>query len=325
MFFANKKVWKYLRYGLILLSLVFLLAELFQVKTHFITHKSLLIDALFSKRVFWLIPVIVLLPINWLIEAVKWRLVLRKSHSITLKNAFKSVLAGTSTGVISPNRVGEFAGRILLLPENIRSEAIGLNFVCSFTQLWSTILFGTIAVGFYSDILHPGTSHQIAYGLITLLGIALLFSLGIFIFKIKWLADWLMNKGLSLRLNKYFQALSILPKGIVFRLMAWSILRYLVFLTQQLMVLKFLSFAEFPMLEAASLVAMVYFFATLIPVNNILELGIRSGATLHLWGMAFPSLAFVALIASLLIWMLNVALPAIAGNVILLKYKNDAA
>jgi len=149
MFFANKKVWKYLRYGLILLSLVFLLAELFQIKTHFITHKSLLIDALSSKRVFWLIPVIVLLPINWLIEAVKWRLVLRKSHSITLKNAFKSVLAGTSTGVISPNRVGEFAGRILLLPENIRSEAIGLNFVCSFTQLWSTILFGTISVGFY--------------------------------------------------------------------------------------------------------------------------------------------------------------------------------
>lgn len=264
--------------------------------------------------------ILALLPINWGIEALKWKLALSGVLRLNFSEAYKSVIAGTATGVITPNRVGEFAGRILLLPENARKQAVGLNFVCSFSQLWATVFFGTIAVGMYSDMLNPGTSHEIFYGLISLLGFILVISIGVFILKMRWMAAWVKNKGIGRKFEPFFAAIAHLPKRVLVKLLLLSVFRYCVFLLQQLLALKLLGVSGISFTHAAALVAMVYFFATMLPINSLLELGIRSGATLHLWGLAYPDFAFIGLAASLLIWFCNVALPVLLGNFFMFRH-----
>lgn len=261
--------------------------------------------------------IIFLIPANWGLEALKWKLALLRTLNLAYKQAYQSVVAGTATSLLTPNKVGEFAGRILLLPEVKRKHAVGLNIVCSLSQLWATVLFGTIAIGFYSDILHPHFSHEIFYGLIAILGCILVISIGALILKIKWMAAWVMKKGIGAKLEPFFSAIAGLSKAVLTKLMLISILRYIVFLMQHLLALWLFGLNGINFMHASALVAMVYFFTALLPINNLLEIGIRSGATLHLWQLAYPEFATTALLASLFIWLCNVAIPALAGNILL--------
>lgn len=320
-FQSFKKSTKIIIYLLIVLSITLFSAELYKIFGS-LSSISLPKVSLNLGFIFTAILITVLLPLNWGLESLKWQIALKKILPITFIDAARSVVAGTATGVITPNRVGEFAGRVMLLPDEHRKNAIGVNFVCSFSQLWATVFFGSLAVGIYSDILQPGTTHQIAYGLISFTGFILLFALGIFIFKIRWLSAWVIKRGLSNKIEGFFTALAELPQRSIMMIMLLSLMRYAVFLAQQLLALQLLGMSGIPYFHAAAIIAMVYFFATILPVNNLLELGIRSAATLHLWNMAYPDAAFIALGASLLIWLINMGIPVLAGNYFLFKHSN---
>ena len=61
----------------------------------------------------------VLMPLNWLIETLKWQPFLRHYDPISLKKSFYAVMAGISFALFTPNRMGEYAGRLLYVrPEN---------------------------------------------------------------------------------------------------------------------------------------------------------------------------------------------------------------
>ena len=57
--------------------------------------------------------------LNWSIEAIKWRLLIKKMQPITFIEALKGVLSGVAVGTFTPNRIGEFGGRILYLKEHL--------------------------------------------------------------------------------------------------------------------------------------------------------------------------------------------------------------
>ncbi|MFN4123056.1 MAG: hypothetical protein ACK4GL_07100, partial [Flavobacteriales bacterium] len=137
------------------MSLIFICVEIIHVLEQ-LQWKLLKLPELNLSNLIYSLLILLLLPLNWGLEAWKWKISLSGILHLPYLKAFRSVIAGTATGVITPNRVGEFAGRILLLPENVRKQAVGLNFVCSFSQLWATVFFGTVAVGKYSDMLNPG-------------------------------------------------------------------------------------------------------------------------------------------------------------------------
>lgn len=68
------------------------------------------------QRFVYFAAILFLMPLNWAIETAKWQLLLSGTVSQSFGDALKSVLAGLNTGFVTPNRIGEFAGRILLLP-----------------------------------------------------------------------------------------------------------------------------------------------------------------------------------------------------------------
>ena len=71
----------------------------------------------------WLLLALLLLPINYLLEAVKWRQLLRHAIRPGISSAVGHVLVGQASGFITPNRLGDYAGRVLGFAPEQRLEA----------------------------------------------------------------------------------------------------------------------------------------------------------------------------------------------------------
>lgn len=87
--------------------------------------------------------------LNWGIEAYKWKFLVQKINPIKLQRTFKAVWTGVTLGLFTPNRVGEFGGRILYVPRKFRIKAVIVSLIGSFSQNIATIFFGVIGLIIY--------------------------------------------------------------------------------------------------------------------------------------------------------------------------------
>ena len=85
---------------------------------------------------------VILVLFNWGLEAWKWKQLASKIFQISFWKAFRSVMVGLTLGFITPNRVGDYAGRILDLNSPKRLEALGAVFLGRFAQLIITVITG---------------------------------------------------------------------------------------------------------------------------------------------------------------------------------------
>ncbi len=259
--------------------------------------------------------VLFLMLLNWGGESFKWRILVRGVEHISPVAAFKATLAGTSIGLITPNRVGEFVGRVLFLAPENRIPASFATAVGSIAQFVTTLVFGTLA--FVVPLLMPGDPVQGYWqtaawaGLCTVVVLASL---------VLYFAPGLL-RAFSARLpiiRKWKEEAAVLegfrtPTLLVVLLL--SALRYVVFTLQFAILL--LAFADIPIADSIPVIPIVFLFSTLIPTVVLTELGIRGSVAIALLspGTAQDEGVFLA---STCLWLVNIALPAIVGSVVLL-------
>jgi hypothetical protein len=98
---------------------------------------------------------------------------------------------------------------------------------------------------------------------------------------------------------------------------ALSVLRYLIFTLQFVLVLQIFN-VELSVIEMITCVAVNYFLITAIPTYALAEIGVRgtvATAVFSVYGVdALPVIS-----ASLIVWMINLAVPALIGTAILMK------
>ena len=99
--------------------------------------------------IFYLLLVVALMGCNWLLEARKWQLLIAPLEQISIFTSIQSILAGITISIFTPNRIGEFAGRIFFLKKADKLKASVKSMVGSFIQLSITIFAGFIAIGVY--------------------------------------------------------------------------------------------------------------------------------------------------------------------------------
>ena len=88
----------------------------------------------------------VLMLVNWAIEARKWQVVIRKIQPISFFQSWKAIHAGLTLAFFTPNRTGEYIGRVLYIQEGKRIQAVSLTIVCSMAQLLVTWLAGIAGI-----------------------------------------------------------------------------------------------------------------------------------------------------------------------------------
>ncbi|MBO7227782.1 MAG: flippase-like domain-containing protein [Bacteroidales bacterium] len=89
-----------------------------------------------------MILAIFLLPLNWFLESIKWKVILSNLEKISTFTAFKSVLSGITVGFFTPNRIGEYPGRVVYISNKNKVPSIALGFVGSLAQTLVILICG---------------------------------------------------------------------------------------------------------------------------------------------------------------------------------------
>lgn len=71
----------------------------------------------------WLVFMLLLLPINWLLEIEKWRTLLRINPVPSRWILMKAVFTGITFSLFTPNRIGEYGGRVWWLEKQTDGKA----------------------------------------------------------------------------------------------------------------------------------------------------------------------------------------------------------
>ena len=103
------------------------------------------------------------------------------------------------------------------------------------------------------------------------------------------------------------------------KLLVWSALRYLLFVTQYVLLLILFD-QNFEALILFANISVVYLLMTIIPGLLFGKLFLREAAALLVLGqLGIPDL--IILTTGFLLWLINIALPSLIGTIILLRKK----
>src|SRR6266404_3077929 len=145
----NKNIKIFLNYFLGPLLLIWLSVSIYNqvrhqpdLKTSWIKIKQ----SMQSSEIWDLLIVIFLMIINWSIEAFKWKISIQNIQPVSFLKSFRAILSGVSFSVTTPNRMGEYLGRVLYIEEGNRLRAVSLTIVSSMSQLIITLLAGLIGL-----------------------------------------------------------------------------------------------------------------------------------------------------------------------------------
>ncbi|MCS6819686.1 MAG: hypothetical protein RMJ53_05960 [Chitinophagales bacterium] len=242
---------------------------------------------------------VALMPLNWFIEAKKWQTLLLPIQKINIKSAWHSVMMGLAFGVLTPWRSGEMIGRLSShqlhkLPATLMLLAIG-----SAIQFLITVGIG---IFFLSQFISIETYPLLCYSCAGLIVFLPVFAM-------------LYIKPNFKRLNNIL-LLIYNNRPIIIKVSVLSLLRYTVYVLQWAIALYIFSVSDnIFLLMAGTTVSL--FLQTISPALPLFDIAVRGGISL----LVFSSLSsnpLPILMSSLIIWLLNIVIPSLAGIFILL-------
>ena len=271
---------------------------------------------------FWL--VISLVFVNWGFEAKKWQLLLHPVQQINFFIAFKSVLSGVTLSLNTPNRMGEYGGRILYISEGKRIKAISLSIAGSISQLIITLVMG--CGGLFYLIYAKDIQVETVMGLSVFWVKTLLFLsacaasfLILFYFKLSWLIKLVEKIPAAAKYVQYISVLEEFTPKLLLRLLYLSFLRYIVFIIQYIFLLQVLH-VEIFWTSAFWIISILFLVLAIVPSFAIADLGIRGKFSTELLSLYTANV--VGIIGTTFgIWFINLFIPAILGSIFILGIK----
>jgi hypothetical protein len=269
---------------------------------------------------FWL--VIVFVFVNWGMEARKWQLLMKAVQPISFITAFKSVLCGVTVSLNTPNRIGEYGGRILFVHEGNRIKAVTLSIAGSMAQLIITMFMGCLGLTYL--LFTMDTSGNLMG--ISVFWVRIFLSGSIigtivfvfFFFRLNWLIRILEKLPYANRFSKYITVLEAFDAKILLRLLSISFFRYVVFVLQYIFMLQLLQ-VEQNVWSAFWIITVMFWILAIIPSFAIADLGIRGTVAKTLF--SYSSNTIGILTATFGIWFVNLFIPALIGSLLILGIK----
>ena len=251
-----------------------------------------------------------LVPLNWGLEAWKWHRLARHLEPVTFGRSLRAVLVGLTLGFATPNRVGDYAGRILELKSR-RVSALGAVFLGRYCQLVATVLAGVAGLLYFLLKFYlPGYPAAGVGAAASALGLS-----GLVLVPLYRSRLLLAALGVWRPLRRFRPALAIMPTypaRALHAVLALAGLRYGVFCGQFLLLLAAYGVAT-PLGPGLAAVAGTFLLKSLVPsLNALADVGVRELSATHLFGLLGQP-ALPVLSASLSLWVINIALPSAAG------------
>lgn len=275
----------------------------------------------FSSPMIWnLVAVLLLMVVNWGIEAIKWKTSILSIQQISFFKAFKAVLSGVSFSVSTPNRIGEYLGRILYMDEGNRLKTISITIVGSISQLIITLLMGFVGLIVLQNNIEASHIVTSIWMKVLLWGVlAALLVISLFYFRLSWLIRLVDRLPGNKKFTYLVSALENFDTALLMRLLLLSALRFTVFILQYYLLFQLFDVAiSWP--QTLFSVSVTFLIMAVIPTIALAELGLRGEVSLKLIGL-FSSNNLGILMTSMSIWLINLILPAIVGSLLILSIR----
>lgn len=279
------------------------------------------IRASLSGPMLWnLVAVIVLMWVNWGLEAIKWKISVKPVQDISFGKALQAILSGVSFSVSTPNRIGEYLGRVLYMEEGKRLKTISITIVGSMSQLLITLLAGMIGLLCLQKEI---VSHQLIGQMwmnVILYGVMIVFAtVCLFYFRLSWLIRWVGRIPGTKKFGYLVEAIAECSPRLLSKLLLISLLRFLVFIIQY-----WLLFALFDVhlqgWQVLWTISLAFLVMAVIPTIAIAELAQRGKVVIALAGL-YSSNELGMTFATAGIWFINLIIPAIIGSLLILRMR----
>jgi len=259
--------------------------------------------------------VVLLMFLNWFLEAAKWKRLMSHIERISFYRAIESVFCGLTLAIFTPNRLGEYGGRVFFLSPKRRIVGIVAMTVGNIGQLVLTNVFGAIAACFFVYRFVP-IDHLVLLAVVILaMGICLFFI--VFYFNIQWLNGILLSFKFTRKYKKFYSILGRYRKKELFKIMLFCLARYLVFSFQYFILFVWL-IPGLQYLDIVMMTCLLFLIQSALPSLDLFDVGIRSVTAVELFKhVTNQHVAVIACTAS--IWLINIIIPAILGTYFVFK------
>ncbi len=292
------------RWSISIIMLALLCYQLWSRTDHF---RTLSLD-IFSKTGWWIVLVFFLMPVNLFVETLKWRTFLSVHIKVPLKYIFRAVAGGIALSLFTPNRIGEYGGRILFMPSESKWPVAISTFMGSYAQNLVALTAGISSCIF----LFKGML------VLKILGIILVIIAGTCFFQMRKViqrVSFLSKYSLIKKLIGKLHYIDDYSSAVLIRALLLALARYIVFSFQFILLLHaFEPSIQFGILFLG--VSGMYLFQALVPLPPVADVMARTNIGLILWSGSGMSELSISL-ASLMIWLINLLIPAMLGSITL--------
>ena len=266
----------------------------------------------------WLLIVLACMVLNWGLETIKWRLLLRPLILLAFRVSLQSVLVGLATSLFTPNRIGEYVGRVWLTPSGQRWQAAAALLLGSFIQLVLIGLTGAASIWYLLQF-DTGVSiltqpwHWITLIFLVAFGGVAFFHVGTIIhfLKARLPGRWL-KKGL-----RYFLFYRQYSMAELWQIMTITTMRLSLYALQYFFLLRFFG-VDLAWQASVAAIFTCYFVQSTLPIPPFIALIARGEIAILVWNsLSVNELSVLA--ASYSLWVINVLLPALVGMILVLK------
>lgn len=252
---------------------------------------------------------------NWFLEALKWKYLLRNVEKISTWRAVESVFSGLTWAVFTPNRIGEYGGRVFFLSPRKRVIGVISMSVGAIGQMVITNVLGSLALLWFV-VSFMNLNVIVNFALTFLVAIFCSFFL-VFYFNIQ-LIDTLLAKVKFIKpFRRFFSILAKYKKADLFRILTYCLSRFTVFTSQYCIVILLL-IPEIPIFSMVMILFILFFIQSALPSLDIFDIGVRALTATYFFGfLTDQEVAIMA--ATACIWLVNLIIPAILGSAFVLK------
>lgn len=270
-----------------------------------------------SPLTIWLTisTVFILMLVNWFLEALKWRYICCQFQPIKLRLAVESVLCGLAWAVFTPNRIGEYGGRVLFLRPRKRVFGVIGMLIGAVSQMVITNVLGSIAicwfVGRFMDV------EGWLYAVICLFGFIYILFFLILYFNISFINGWLLKIRFLRKYKRFFDLLLRYNKRELWTIFLYAVGRFAIFTMQYCILIQVL-LPEIPITQMVLLIFILFFVQSALPSLDLFDVGVRGVTASYFFGFITDQIVAVMAITAC-VWFVNLIVPAIVGSFFVFK------
>jgi hypothetical protein len=231
------------------------------------------------------------------------------------------VIVGLTFGILTPSRLGEYAGRFYMMKKGCKWNTISATFVGSLAQNMVTGTIGVFSAIYL--IMRSSVLEKYIYSGVIYVVLLLVLTGGLVYYNVSFLHKIIGKFSANGWAEKIIHKSAFLEKLTthdLHKILFASTGRYLIYATQYLLLLKLFGI-DVTLFEGCSVIGLLFLIQSGLPLPPILGVMARGELAITIWSLyTYNTLGIIATTFSL--WFINLIIPVLIGLVLILN-KND--